>query len=140
MILNLRFSHTPTEICDDEIPYDPGAGRLPMFDYAADLESPSANRLFELGMRNAISRRMVMEVQDASFPGSVGWDANTSGYSNMSEYSPQRPSLFGWAVEQAFVHHYKLRDAFNSVSVKVLQQSDRRQKPCIQERHLDICL
>ncbi|CAD7926700.1 unnamed protein product [Amoebophrya sp. A25] len=139
----ILYSHTPTEICDEDIPYD--AGMIPrsaMFGHYTEdlLTQPGARRLFEFGTRNPISRRLVMEIQDAPFPGAIGWDGNSSGYSNMQEYKSQRPSLFAHAVEQGFMAHYKLRDALKSVSVKVMSASNRVQKPCMQERTLDVCL
>lgn len=148
MNFRCRYSHTPTEVCDEDIAYDVNVGPVPantnMFGhYTEDCllhPGPNDSRLLEAGVRNPISRRMVLEIQDAPFPGTVGWDASRSGQSNLGEYSQQRPSLFGYAVEQALTNHYKLRDALRSVSAKVMQASNRVQKPCMQDRKIDICL
>ncbi|CAD7942898.1 unnamed protein product [Amoebophrya sp. A120] len=142
----ILYSHTPTEICDEDVAFDARgdaalATQTSMFaHYTDEVLTTPGGRLPELGTRNPVSRRMVLEIQDAPFPGSVGWDASRSGFSNMGDYSAQRPSLFGHAVEQALVNHYKLRDALRSVSVKVMAASNRVQKPCMQDRKIDICL
>lgn len=154
------YAHTPTEVLPNEF-FDPDTveemdeGKVSLLwphptntkrrtklpTSASDLlESPRERGCIpyigqestDLSTRCAYSRRSVQVIPDAPYAGTVGWRGMGDSAALLAGPSDYLlPSLFAAMLDESLDEELALKDALSRTAAKVLEKSNRIQKPCM---------